>query len=277
MKTKAILILSFILLFNIGCKTTSSSIQSATQTKVEKSFTIPKREYSIQALLWQQQSAEYKALAHQAFNLAKIYLDKVRTNNHKKPAAIITDIDETILNNTPYTARMVRDDVNYTKKTWTDWEKEERAKAIPGALEFFKYANSKGVKIFYISNRSEEQKEETMQNLIKAGFPKVDAMHVLLRTDTSGKQKRRDIVLENHHVVLLLGDNLSDFSKMFDNKSTKDRNNLVEKMKRNFGTKFIVLPNPLYGAWESKGIYEGSYKWTEKQKDSIRRAKLKVN
>lgn len=109
------------------------------------------------------------------------------------------------------------------------------------------------------------------------GFPAVDSEHVLLRTDTGKKQARRNIILKNHHVVMLLGDNLSDFSELFDDKSTKERNNLVEKMKDDFGTKFIVLPNPMYGDWETKGIYEGSYKWTEKQKDSIRKSKLIVD
>ena len=278
MKTKLLIILSFTLLLSIGCKTKSTTTQSTTQTKVEKlENIIPKREHSIQALLWQQQSAEYKALSHQAFNLAKIYLDKALINYNKKPTAIITDIDETVLDNSPYNARMVRDDVNYTRETWNAWGREETAKAVPGALEFFKYANSKGVEIFYLSNRREEQKEETIQNLIKTGFPAVDSEHVLLRTDTGKKQKRRNIVLENHHVVMLLGDNLSDFSELFDDKSTKDRNSLVQKMKNDFGTKFIILPNPMYGDWETKGIYEGSYKWTEKQKDSIRKAKLIAN
>ena len=279
MKNKIIISFLFLLILNIGCKTNSATTESTTQTKVEKQEnTIPNREHSIQALLWQQQSSEYKALSHQAFNLAKMYLDKLTTNKlHKRPLAIVTDIDETVLDNSPYNARMVRDNSNYTRKTWKAWGEEEKARSIPGALEFFKYAQSKGVTIFYISNRRHDQKEETMKNLIKNGFPAVDAKHVLLRTDTGKKQARRDIVSKTHKIVMLLGDNLSDFSELFDGKSTKERNNLVKEMKNDFGTKFIVLPNPMYGDWETKGIYEASYKWTEKQKDSIRKAKLIVD
>ena len=275
MYNKLYLTITVLLIFNISCKTHSITTSKSVEKKTEKS--IPIREHSVQALLWQQNAAEYKALCHQAFNLAKIYLDKARINYNKNPTTIITDIDETVLDNSPYNARMIRDDVNYTRATWNAWGKEETAKAVPGALAFFKYANSKGVKIFYLSNRRQEQKEETMQNLIKMGFPAVDSEHVLLRTDTGKKQARRNTILKNHHVVMLLGDNLSDFSELFDDKSTKERNNLVEKMKDNFGTKFIVLPNPMYGDWETKGIYEGSYKWTEKQKDSIRKSKLIVD
>ena len=275
MYNKLYLTITVLLIFNISCKRHSITTSKSIEKKAEKS--IPIREHSVQALLWQQNAAEYKALCHQAFNLAKIYLDKARINYNKNPTTIITDIDETVLDNSPYNARMIRDDVNYTRATWNAWGKEETAKAVPGALAFFKYANSKGVKIFYLSNRRQEQKEETMQNLIKMGFPAVDSEHVLLRTDTGKKQARRNTILKNHHVVMLLGDNLSDFSELFDDKSTKERNNLVEKMKGNFGTKFIVLPNPMYGDWETKGIYEGSYKWTEKQKDSIRKSKLIVD
>jgi len=275
MYNKLYLTITVLLIFNISCKTHSITTSKSIEKKAEKS--IPIREHSVQALLWQQNAAEYKALCHQAFNLAKIYLDKARINYNKNPTTIITDIDETVLDNSPYNARMIRDDVNYTRATWNAWGKEETAKAVPGALAFFKYANSKGVKIFYLSNRRQEQKEETMQNLIKMGFPAVDSEHVLLRTDTGKKQARRNTILKNHHVVMLLGDNLSDFSELFDDKSTKERNNLVEKMKDDFGTKFIVLPNPMYGDWETKGIYEGSYKWTEKQKDSIRKSKLIVD
>ncbi len=76
---------------------------------------------------------------------------------------------------------------------------------------------------------------------------------------------------------MLFGDNLTHFSDAFEKQSTTNRNALVEKMKDLFGKKYIVLPNPIYGDWETKGIFEGSYKWTPKQKDSIRKAKLRVN
>ncbi len=274
MKTKSIFILGLIFLFFLGCKTNLAT----TQTKINKEqLKIPKREHTIQALLWQQQSAEYKALSHQAFNLAKLYLDKLLENkSYKKPLAIVTDIDETVLDNSPYNARMVKDNANYTRKTWKSWGEEKKAKSIPGALEFFNYAHSKKVAIFYISNRRDNQKLETIQNLIKNGFPAVDAAHVLLRTNTGEKQARRNSVAKTHKIGILLGDNLSDFSNLFDKKTTNERNNIVKKMKNNFGTKFIILPNVMYGDWET-AVYNNSYHYTEKQKDSIRKSKLIVD
>jgi 5'-nucleotidase (lipoprotein e(P4) family) len=237
---------------------------------------IPVREHSIQAVLWQQHAGEYKALCYQAFNLARLQLDQILSiqKTEDKTLAIITDIDETLIDNSPYNAKMIELDKEYTKSDWVQWGKLESAKAVPGALEFLKYAKLQGVQVFYISNRYDLQLQETMNNLKKLGFPYVDENHFLLRKKTSGKESRRKSVSKDHEVVMLLGDNLSDFMDVFDKKSTQVRNRLVDGMKDDFGRKFIVLPNPMYGDWETKGIYEGRYDWSPQQKDSIRKAKL---
>lgn len=275
MKNSIIISAIALLFLNISCKT-SDTTGTSVVVKQEKTA-IPVREHSVQALLWQQNAAEYKALCYQAYNLAKIQLDKLTSRQYKRPIAIVTDIDETILDNSPFNARMVRDNQGFKKENWYAWGKEAKAKAVPGALEFFNYAKSKGVTIFYVSNRDDIQKKETITNLKKVGFPVVDQSHVLLRNGSSEKQPRRDLISKTHQIVMLFGDNLSDFSELFDKQSTKKRNELVKEFKNEFGTKFIVLPNPMYGDWESKGIYEGSYKWSAKQKDSLRKAKLRMN
>ncbi|MEQ8705394.1 MAG: 5'-nucleotidase, lipoprotein e(P4) family [Phaeodactylibacter sp.] len=237
---------------------------------------IPIREHSVQSVLWQQHSGEYKALCHQAFNLARFQLDEIllQSNGEGKPLAVITDIDETLINNSPYNAKMIATDEEYSKEGWIAWGLLEEATAVPGALEFLKYAESRGVQVFYISNRYVVQDKETKANLKKLGFPFIDEQHFLLREKTSGKEERRQIVSKENKVIMLLGDNLSDFAEVFEDKSTNERNEIVETLKDKFGTEFIVLPNPMYGDWETDGIYEGNYNWTPAQKDSIRKAKL---
>lgn len=254
-------------------------IQVSQQTNLiskEQDVKIPKREYSVQSVLWVQQSAEYKALCYQAFNLAKYRIDEIvsEINTNGKPLAIVTDIDETILDNSPFGANQIIADKEYSEDIWKQWVELEKAAAIPGALEFFKYVESKGIQIYYISNRSITQEKETINNLKKVGFPLADNDHILLKEETSGKETRRQIVTKNNHIVMLLGDNLSDFADLFDNKSTIERNKIAKNLKEKFGKEFIVLPNPTYGDWETKGIYERNYKWSAKQKDSIRKAKL---
>ncbi|MCL7763338.1 5'-nucleotidase, lipoprotein e(P4) family [Polaribacter sp. Z014] len=252
-----------------GCKTQITTIKQQTINKT------PIKEHTIQSLLWVQNAAEYKALTYQAYNLAQLRLDQILANNtSKKPIAIVTDIDETLLDNSPYSGKQIELDENYTSERWTEWVKKENAKAIPGALNFFKYAQRKNVTIFYISNRSAEQTKETIRNLQLKGFPFADETHVLLKTNSSGKGSRRSIVNKTHEIVLLLGDNLSDFSSIFENSTTTQRNKNTDSLHTSFGNKYIVLPNPMYGDWETKGIYEGKYNWTNDQKDSIRHKKI---
>jgi len=271
-----IALITFTLL--IGCRSNRSTINQDknTTTKIEY-IGIPIREYSISAVLWQQHSAEYRALTYQAFNMARIQLDNILDNKieYAKPIAIVADIDETVLDNSPYSGKQVELNEEFSTFRWTEWVKKKQAKAISGALDFLNYAKSKEIEIFYISNRSINQKKETIENLRIMGFPFSDEAHVLLKANVSGKEPRRIQVKKSYEIVLLLGDNLSDFSAVFDDRSTIERNQRVDNLKTNFGKKFIVLPNPMYGDWETKDILEGKYDWSNFQKDSIRHQKLK--
>lgn len=273
MKNRGIItFLAFALL--LSCKSQLTETKADAQHFKDKG--IPPREYSVGAVLWQQHSGEYRALTYQAFNLAQIQLDALLQNKKvgDKPLAIVTDIDETILDNSPYSGKQIELEEDYLPERWAEWVNERKAKPIPGALDFFKYAESKGVEVFYISNRTHDQEEATLENLRKVGFPYADESHLLLAKETSHKGKRRTIVRDTHKVVMLIGDNLSDFSSVFENRSTADRNRSVDSLRAAFGSQYIVLPNAIYGDWETKGILEGKHDWTTFQKDSIRHKKV---
>lgn len=256
-----------------------NNVNVANSETAHQNAQTPIREYSVQSVVWQQNAAEYRALCYQAFNLAKLRLDYFLENledTQKKPA-LISDIDETLLDNSPYNAKMIERDVDYNQEEWKEWTDLAEAKAIPGAVEFFNYAKSRGVEIFYVTNRHISEKETTIKNMEVAGFPSASTENLFLRDETSSKSSRFEKVQEYHNVLLYLGDNLSDFkSDEFRINSSEKRNHLVDKLKDDFGNKFIVLPNPMYGDWETRGIYEGSYEWTDAQKDSLRRSKLKM-
>ncbi|HRO75277.1 MAG TPA: 5'-nucleotidase, lipoprotein e(P4) family [Crocinitomicaceae bacterium] len=243
-----------------------------------KQTEIPSREYTIQSVLWQQNAAEYRALCYQAFNLAKIQLDLELKNlaHQGRQVAIITDIDETVLDNSPYNAKLILDDAEYTKEEWINWGNQITALAVPGAVDFLNYAKSKNVEVFYVSNRFKEQHETTLANLQKLNFPYADDRHLLLMTDESSKQKRFDEVAKNCNVVLFLGDNLTDFGSEFSLYSTEQRNALTDKNHAKFGVKYIVLPNPMYGDWEMKGIFQGKHALTKAQRRAILRASLRT-
>jgi len=221
-----------------------------------------------------QKSAEYRALAYQAFNMAKMILDNDLANNtSEKPRAIIVDADETVIDNSAYEAHLIGQDYGYSSKTWNPWMDAAEAKAIPGALEFLNYAKEKGVEVFYITNRKMVGYEGTVKNLKKLGFPYVDEKHMLLRTGSSDKEERRQIVKNDYRVVLYMGDNLNDFSSDFGKKSVDERFAVTDANKDKFGTQWIVLPNPTYGEWEG-AIYNYNWGASAKEKDEMRKQQL---
>ncbi len=217
-------------------------------------------EYQVGATLYMQKAGEYRALAYQAFNLARWQLDadldkravkKLPKADQKKPRAVMVDIDETILDNSPAQAYSIKNRLAFNIKDWYAWGEMRKAKAIPGSVEFLKYANSKGVKVFYVSNRDEAQKQATMDNLRNVGFPDVTDDDLMLRKTDSSKEGRRQIILQKYRIVFFMGDNLDDHSNIFEKKSVADRFVEVDKAKDLFGKRYIMLPNAIYGTWEN--------------------------
>ena len=254
-------------IFSTYFVTVSTAQQQGTQTQI----VIADNEYQVGGILYQQKAAEYRALCYQAYNWAKMSLDaddknkkKLPKAERKMPRAVVVDIDETVLDNSPAQALLIKNRQPFDLKGWYAWGEMRSAKAIPGAIEFARYAASKNVVIFYVSNRDEVQKSATIDNLKRAGFPNVTAENVLLREKESTKEPRRQMISQKYRIVILMGDNLNDLSNVFERKSIADRFAEVDRTRDLYGTKFIVLPNAMYGDWES-AIYEyGRLSETEK-------------
>jgi 5'-nucleotidase (lipoprotein e(P4) family) len=233
-------------------------------------------EEQILALSWVQNSAEFKALAYQAFNLARLRWD-AKAGTIKK-ACVVVDVDETILDNSAFNAGLIGKDYGYGNSVWEEWCNDMSATAIPGAVEFLNHVAATGGEVFYLTNRKSmpdkgmDLKAVTMKNLKALGFPMVDDTHMLMRTGTSKKQPRRNTIIDmGYTIVLLMGDNLADFDEAFDGDTMPVRDAAVEANKTHFGDKFIVLPNPIYGNWEA-AVYGGGkwYKKTAREKSDIR-------
>lgn len=267
------LIITFIvlgLIFTSGCASTKSPAPEAAPYT-----TMDLNEQLVMATLWMQASAEFRAICYQSFNLARMNLDAFMASyKGKKPVAVAVDCDETVIDNTEYEAFLIGNDFGYSSKTWTPWMAAAKATAMPGAVEFLNYAKEKGVEIFYITNRKAVGYEGTAKNLAALGFPYVDEKHLLVRTDTSDKQPRRDIVSKDYAVAFLMGDNLNDFSSLFGKGTVAGRAEEVDKIKDLWGKKFIVLPNPTYGEWEG-AVYEYNWGASAAEKDQMRKKYLK--
>jgi 5'-nucleotidase (lipoprotein e(P4) family) len=229
------------------------------------------------ASVWQQRSAEYKALCFQAYNTARWHLNEVLKQPAGKPLAIVTDIDETVLDNSPHDAQRAIHNQDYDLAAWKAWTAKAACDTVAGAPSFFKYAASKGVTIFYITNRDEDERAGTLKNLQKFALPNADNEHLLLRSGSSSKEARRQQVLSKYNIVMLCGDNLADLDKIYDNHPAEaNRTTSTQQLTNQFGARYIVLPNPSYGDWEG-ALFNFNNKLTPAQKDSVIKAKMRLD
>lgn len=208
----------------------------------------------ISAVAWKQTAAEYKALYYQAYNLARMQLDRALAKHKSgdKPLAVITDIDDTILNASNYWGYLIKNNKDFfDDAVWDKWVPENKFSAMPGAVEFFNYAKSKGVEVFYVSSRDQGEKtfEYGIGNLKALGFPNADAEHVTLQRESSNKEPRQNDIAQRYDVVVMLGDNLNDFRRKYYVKNVDERTRLMEEDRELFGSKFIIMPNPTDGHW----------------------------
>jgi 5'-nucleotidase (lipoprotein e(P4) family) len=236
--------------------------------------------YQEGAILWTQTAGEARALAYQAFALARLMLDRdLRTARRGgKRRAVVVDADETVLDNSRFQAKLLKECQGYSSRRWSEWVGREEAEAIPGAVEFLRYAAARGVRVFYVTNRRESEKAATASNLKKLGFPGVSEETLLVRPEagSSSKEPRRRAVAANYRIVLLAGDNLNDFAEVFEQSRTiAERLAAVERNRAQFGARFIVLPNVMYGDWES-AVYGYENGLSDEQKAARRRGLLKT-
>jgi 5'-nucleotidase (lipoprotein e(P4) family) len=239
------------------------------------------------AVAWMQRSAEYQACCLQAFRAAVLALESAvddgawigcleqgdRDRAMGLPPAVIVDVDETILDNTAYNARLIADGAQFAPDTWARWVHEQQAAAVPGALGYAQAAVRLGVRVVYVTNRSADGKDstqetDTRQNLRKLGFPIVEndgEDAVLCKGEIGDKSARRAAVATRYRILQLVGDNLADFAPGTEPRKAeaaphglavecaqveRDRDRLVTAMASWWGERWILIPNPAYGSFE---------------------------
>lgn len=231
---------------------------------------------NLHAVLWVQTAVEFRATALQAYARARQQLDAAladpawtaaleqTADASALPPAVVLDLDETVLDNSPFQARAIRTQVEtratgrraegFDPVAWDAWCAEGKAGAIPGAVEFLRYARSRGVTPFFVSNRTGPLEAATRRNLAALGVEVSDAPDtVLLRNErpewaASDKTARRQAVARTHRILLLVGDDLGDFVPA--DGSVAVRAERLAAHEARWGTQWIVLANPMYGSWE---------------------------
>ena len=237
----------------------------------------------LNAALWQQNSVEAKANALAIYALARMRLDASiadqgasaldQKDAGDKPVAVILDLDETVLDNSAYESGLVAGDSNYSSKTWDAWTKAEEAKAVPGSLDYARYADSKGVKIFYVTNRKGEQEDATRANMKALGYPMGGNVDTFLMQGEepdwkSDKTPRRDFIAKEYRVVQMFGDNFNDFTAEARGTPT-ERAAAFETLQGHFSTDWFMLANPTYGSWES-ATYDNDFRLPDGEKRALK-------
>lgn len=225
---------------------------------------------NLNAVIWMQTAAEYEAAVRGVYASARRSLDQALQDPswnalpegefvagfEMKPVAIIVDADETFIDNSAFQARGVIEDSGFTHEGWLKWVNAEAATALPGAVAFAQYADSRDVTIFYVTNRdAPDEVAATVANLRKLGFPvAADASNVMLRGDARApdreKGQRRRLIDRDYRVVLMLGDNLGDFLDGI-NADVATRQALMAPYADWWGVRWFMLPNPSYGSWQN--------------------------
>ncbi len=218
------------------------------------------------ATVYNATAAEYRAATLQAYAVAKVNLDAALADGmwsaapeqagdvRDLPPAVILDVDETVLDNSPYQAWIAKVGGSFEPVSWGAWVEARRAPAIRGAVDFTPYAASKGVAVFYVTNRDVSLEAATRDNLAAHGFPMGDGAEdvVLLKKERpewgSEKGSRRAEVAKRYRIVMLVGDNLGDFTDSSEG-SMDQRGAVVEHHGDWWGSRWVMIPNPMYGGW----------------------------
>jgi 5'-nucleotidase (lipoprotein e(P4) family) len=253
-----------------GCAATPSHT-ATTQPVSQAPTAVVAANDNLNAVAWSQTAIEHDLIYLQTFRDAESRLlpalhdkqwdaldkqDRVAPLKNLKPAVVL-DIDETVLDNSPYQARVVKSGGEFNEADWAAWCKEEQALAMPGAVEFTQFAAKHGIAVIYISNRAKDLDQATLTNLRKVGFP-VSGPEAFLGLGTvvdgceqAGTEKgcRRQLISQHYRVLMQFGDQLGDFVDVLDNTDAGRRKAVADYLPW-IGTRWFVLPNPTYGSWE---------------------------
>lgn len=232
---------------------------------------VPAADDSLNATVWFQTSVERDLVYAAIYRAAGQRLDDALRDRHwdalprderrndpsRLPPAIIVDVDETVLDNSPSQVRQIREGRGFNEAAWGQWVNERKARPLPGAIEFLTAAAAKGVTVFYISNRDASLAEATLANLRQAGFPIQGADQFLglgtvvegCEQDGSEKACRRRRVARDYRVLMQFGDQVGDFVQIVAN-TREGRREAMAPYQAWIGERWWPLPNPLYGSWE---------------------------
>jgi 5'-nucleotidase (lipoprotein e(P4) family) len=232
---------------------------------IQRAETANPQERTLDANLYMQTSAEYRACCLQAYGwmTERLRTKLAATRNEGLPPAVIMDLDETVLDNASFQSFLDRERLAYSDALWDTWEKQypDEVRLVPGAKAFIEAAEGMGITVVYITNRLTRNKAATVEALKHNGLNTENIEErLLLKEAASDKTVRRQAVEQKYRVLFLAGDNLRDFAEEFiapkvqtdaeRAKAMDERAARVDKQRYRWGTDWFILPNPVYGEWQ---------------------------
>ncbi|HEY9869228.1 MAG TPA: HAD family acid phosphatase, partial [Candidatus Obscuribacterales bacterium] len=130
----------------------------------------------------------------------------------KPGVAVVSDIDETLLDNR---GQFYRDRKDWTWAKFKAWQNESRASALEPTRRFLAWARKNGFAIFLVTGRFESQRAATIVNLVKCGIA-YDGLYMRRDQDkdlTAAQVKpplRKAIEDLGFKIVVNIGDQWSD-------------------------------------------------------------------
>jgi 5'-nucleotidase (lipoprotein e(P4) family) len=204
------------------------------------------------AVHWVRDSAEYRAATIQAYRMATQRIDLVGASMPRGSWAVSLDADETVLDNSQYQKERAEAGLAFSSESWREWVARKSAAAIPGSAGFLRRVKDLGGTIVIVTNRTQAECPDTEANFRALGLP-FDAMLCRADEGPSEKEPRFDRVtngtavpgLRALEIALFVGDNIQDFPQL-----RQEMRKAGEPAYLEFGGRFVIIPNPMYGSWE---------------------------
>lgn len=199
---------------------------------------------------WFRSSAEYRGIALEVYRTAGEHLADNARGLASGTWAVILDADETVLDNSLHERRLADRNEAFSEAGWARWVRERSATAVPGAVEFTRKVHALGGRIAIVTNRADSLCAPTRENLRSVG---IAADIVLCQPIGESDKNPRFARIQNGTaasglpaltVVEWLGDNIQDFPGLTQAVRTA-AGGYAE-----FGMRYFLLPNPMYGSWE---------------------------
>lgn len=205
---------------------------------------------------WLRDSEEYASLARQVYRMADRAVSESARRAPRGRWAVVLDLDETVLDNSAYQIERLAYRVPFDSASWNAWTRRREAGVVPGVAAFIQSVRRQGGHVAWISNRWDTVAEPTRADLARWGLWSDDDRLCLLTADRAYDKaaRRREVLTGSGRcaweaqamtVLAYVGDAMGDFPAA--GEGDPDAGNDVA-----FGTRFFLLPNPMYGPWVTR-------------------------